>query len=67
MQQLYLIHREAAKMKRQRNMSQMKNRTKLQKNKKILRKEQIREKYSIKCRVQHTGYKNAQGTLGKSG
>ena len=59
--QLYLIHgnkhREGAKTGRQRNMAQMKEQIKtLEKTK------QNGDKQSIGCRVQNTGYKDAQGT-----
>ena len=52
--QLYLIHRnkhrEAAKMRRQSNMAQMKQQIKTPE------KELNRDKQSIRCRVQNTGY-----------
>lgn len=58
-QQLYLIHinkyREAAKMKRHRNTSQMKDQNKTAK------KEQTKWRGAItRCRVQNTCYKDAQ-------
>ena len=59
--QLYLIHRnkhrEAAKMRGQRNMAQMKEHIKTPEKAK-----QNGDKQSIRCRVQNTGYKNAQET-----
>ena len=59
--QLYLIHRnkhrEAAKTKRQRNIAQMREQIKTPE--KELKK---RDKQSIRCRVQNTGYKDSQRT-----
>ena len=59
--ELYLIHRnkhrEAAKMRRQRNMAQMKEQIKT-----LEKAKQKGDKQSIRCRVQNTGYKDAQGT-----
>ena len=59
--QLYLIHRNkhrvAAKMRRERNMAQMKELIKIPGKAK-----QNRDKQSIRCRIQNTGYKDAQGT-----
>ena len=45
-------HREAAKMKRQRNMAQMKEQTKTPEK----RTEQNRDKQYIRCKVQNIGY-----------
>ena len=51
-------HREATKMRRQRNTVQMKEQIKIaEKN-----PEQNVNKQSIRCRVQNTGYKDYQGT-----
>ena len=60
--QLYLIHRkkhrEAAKMRKQRNMAQMKEQIKTPEEE--LNKMEISK--SIRCRVQNTIHKDAQGT-----
>ena len=45
-------------MKRQRNMDQMKEQIKTPEK----RTKQNGDKQSIRCRVQNTGYKDAQGT-----
>ena len=61
LQQLYLIHRnkhrEAAKMRRQRNTAQMKDQNSRKRTK------QNGDKQSIRYRVQNTGYGDAQITL----
>ena len=46
-------------MRRQRNMDQMKEQIKTQEKEKT---KQIEYKQSIRCRVQNTDYKDAQGT-----
>ena len=50
-------HREAAKMKGQRNMAQIKEQIKTPEK----RTKQNGDKQSIRCKVQNTGYKDAQG------
>ena len=49
-------HREAAKMRRQRNMAQTKEQIKTPE------KELNKMEVEFRCRVQNTGYKDAQGT-----
>ena len=45
-------------MKRQRNMAQMKEKIKIPEKK----FQGNRDKQSIRCRIQNTGYKDAEGT-----